>query len=57
MQGHSNANSKVYPLLSTNMRVSPLYGLIVASIRINQIYIKVDKVKIKSFLDHNHSIG
>ena len=45
-----NAGSKVYPLLSTNMGVSPLHGLIVASLRINQIYIKIDKVKIKPYL-------
>ena len=32
------------------MGVSPLHGLIVASLRINQIYIKRDKVKIKPYL-------
>ena len=48
-QGHY-ASSQVYPLLSTNMGVSPLHGLIVASLRINQIYIKIDKVKIKPYL-------
>ena len=52
-----NAGSQVYPLLSTNMGVSPLHGLIVASLRINQIYIKRDKVKIKQYVQHNHSIG
>ena len=36
-----------YPLLSTNMGVSRFYGLIVASLRINQFYIKVDTVKLK----------
>ena len=41
---------EVYPLLSTNIGVSPLHGLIVASLRINQIYIKIDKVKIKPYL-------
>ena len=45
-----NAGSRVYPLLSENMVVSPLHGLIVASLRINQIYIKIDKVKIKPYL-------
>ena len=43
------AGSQVYPLLSTNIGVSPLHGLIVASLRINQIYIKIDKVKIKPY--------
>ena len=46
---------KVYPLLPTNVGV--LHGLIVASLRINQIYIKIDKVKIKPYLHQNHSIG
>ena len=45
-----NAGSQVYPLLSTIMGVSPLHGLIVASLRISQIYIKIDKVKIKPYL-------
>ena len=45
-----NAGSRVYPLLSENMGISPLHGLIVASLRINQIYIKIDKVKIKPYL-------
>ena len=53
-----NAGSHVYLyILSTNMGVLPLHGLIVASLRINQIYIKRDKVKIKPYLLHNHSIG
>ena len=52
-----NACLQVYPLLYTNVRVSPLHGLIVASLRINQIYIKIDKVKIKPYLHQNHSIG
>ena len=52
-----NAGSQFYPLLSTNMGVSPLHGLILASLRTSQIYIKIDKVKIKPYLHHNHSIG
>ena len=35
-----NAGPQGYPLLSTNVGVSPLHGLIVASLRIHQIYIK-----------------
>ena len=34
-----------------------LSPFIVASLRINQIYIKIDKVKIKPYLHQNHSIG
>ena len=49
-----NARSQFYPLLSTNMWVSPLHELIATmapcSLRINQIYIKIDKVKIKPYL-------
>ena len=45
-----NAGSQVYPLLSTNIGVPQLHGLIAASLRINQIYIKIDKVKIKPYL-------
>ena len=52
-----NAGSKVYSLLSTNMGVSPLHGLTVASLGINQIYTKIDKVKIKPYLNHNKHIG
>ena len=52
-----NAGSKVYSLLSTNMGVSPLHGLTVASLGINQIYTKIDKVKIKPYLNHNNYIG
>ena len=52
-----NAFPQVYPLLSTNMGVSFLHGLIVASLRINQIYIKIDKVQVKPYLHQNHSIG
>ena len=37
--------------------VSPFYGLIVASLRINQFYIKIDKVKTKPYLHQNHSMG
>ena len=44
-------------ILSTNKGVLPLDGLTGASLRINQIYIKRDKVKIKRYLHHNHSIG
>ena len=40
-----DAGPQGYPLLSTNVGVSLLYGLIVASLRINQIYIKIDKLK------------
>ena len=36
--------------------VSPFHGLIVASLRINQFYVKLDKVKTKSYLHQNHSI-
>ena len=52
-----NAGPQGYPLLSTTVGLSPLHGLIVASLRINQIYIKIDKVKIKLCLHQNHSIG
>ena len=46
-----SACPQVYPLLSTNdVGVSMLHGLIVASLRINQIYIKIDKVQIKPYL-------
>ena len=50
-----NAGPQGYPLLSTNVGVSLL--LIVASLRINQIYIKLDKVKIKPYLHQNSSIS
>ena len=56
-QGQSYAGSQVYPLLSTSMGVSPLHGLIAASLRISQIYMKIGKVKIKPYLHPNHSIG
>ena len=39
------------------MGVSPLHGLIAASLRINKIYIKIDKVKINPYLHHNHSLA
>ena len=52
-----NACSQVYPLLSTNMGVLLLHGLIVDSLRIKQIYIKLDKVQGKPYLHQNHSIG
>ena len=45
-----NAGSQVYPLLSTNIGVSALHELTVASLRINQMYIKQYKVKIKPYL-------
>ena len=48
---------QVYPLLSTNVGVSLLNALIAASLRIHQIYIKIDKVKIKRYLHQKHSIG
>ena len=51
-----NACPQEYPLLPTNVGVSLLHGLIVASLRKNQIYIKIDKVKIKPYLHENHSI-
>ena len=52
-----NAGSQVYHLSSTYIGVSPLHGLIAASLRISQIYIKIDKAKIKPYLHYNHSIG
>ena len=54
--GH-NAFPQVYPLLYTNVRVSPLHGLFAANFRIKQIYTKVGKVKIKPCLHQNHFIG
>ena len=48
-----NACPQVYPLLSTNVGVSLLNALIAASLRIHQIYIKIDKVKIKPYLHQN----
>ena len=50
-----NAGPQGYTLLSTNVRVSPL--LIAASLRIKQIYIKIDKVKTKPYLHQNNSIS
>ena len=50
-----NAGPQGYPLLSTNVGISPL--LIEASLRINQIYIKIDKVEIKPYLHQNNSIS
>ena len=52
-----NVGPQGYPLLSINVGVSPFYGLIVASPRINQTFIKIDKVKIKPYLQQKHSIG
>ena len=37
--------------------VSLLQGLVVASLRINQIYKKIDKVKAKPYLHRYHFIG
>ena len=48
-----NPGPQGYPLLSTNVGVLPL--LIIASLRINQIYKKIDKVKIKPYLHQNNS--
>ena len=39
------AGPQGYPLLSANIGVSLLHLLIVASLRTNQIYIKIDKLK------------
>ena len=52
-----NACPQFYSLLPTNAGVSLLRGLIEANLRINKIYIKIDKVKIKPYLHQNHSIG
>ena len=52
-----NAGPQGYTLLSTNVGVLPLHVLSVASLRINQIYIKIDKGKIKSYLHQNNSIS
>ena len=48
---------QVYYLLQTNVGVSALRGLIVASLRINHIYIITDKVETKPYLHQNHFIG
>ena len=37
--------------------VTLLHGLVVASLRINQIYKKIDKVKAKPYLHRYHFIG
>ena len=52
-----NTCSQVYHLLTINVGVSLLHGLIVAKIRINKIYTQIDKVKVKPYLHQNHSIG
>ena len=52
-----NACPQVYRLLSRDVGVSLLHGLLAASLRINQTYIKIDKVKIKPYLQQNHFIG
>ena len=57
MKTNNNPGPQGYPLLSVNVGVSSLHGLIAASLRINQIYIKIDKVKIKPYLHQNLSIG
>ena len=51
-----NVCLQVYPLLHKNVGVSTLNGLIVASLKISQIYINIGKVKIKPYLHQNHSI-
>ena len=50
-----NACPHVYHLLCTYLGVSLLHWLIVASLRINKIFINIDKVKIKPYLQQNHS--
>ena len=52
-----SAGPQGYTLLSLNMGVLPLDVLIVTSLRINQIYIKIGKVKIKPYLHQNNSIS
>ena len=52
-----SAGPQGYALLSLNMGVLPLDVLIVTSLRINQIYIKIGKVKIKPYLHQNNSIS
>ena len=54
---HNPGSQVVLYILPTNVGVLPLHGLIVASLRTNQIYIKRDKVKIKPYIHHNRSIG
>ena len=44
-------------ILSTNVGLLSLHRLILPSLRINQIYIKRDKVKVQPYLHNNHSIG
>ena len=50
-----NTGPQGSPLLSTNVRASSLYGIIVASLRIKRIYIKIYKIKIKSYPQQNHT--
>ena len=52
-----NKNQQSLTFIIHKYGVSPLHGLIAVSLRINQIYIKRYKVKIKPYLHHNHSIG
>ena len=52
-----NAGLHRYPLLSTKVGVLLLHVFIVASLRINKIYIKIGKVKIKPYLHQNSSIS
>ena len=52
-----NACPQVCPLLYTNVGVSPMHGLFLANLGINQIYKKIDRVKIKPYLHQNNSIG
>ena len=54
-----SCSSHLSPSLSFSVHkcgVSLLHGLIVASLRINKTYIKIDKVKTKSYLHQNHYI-
>ena len=41
---YTTAVPQGYPILFSNVGLSPFYGLIVASLRTNQLYMKVDKV-------------
>ena len=45
---YTTAGPQGFPLLSSNVGLSPFYGLIVASLRTNQFYMKVDKVNSKT---------
>ena len=54
---HSQRLSPSLSLIIHKCGVSLLQGLIVASLKIDKIYIKIDKVRIKLYLHQNHSIG